>query len=160
MIGIFVNENGCVPYAQLIAKGYKTIETRNRNMLSFCVNRRVAIVKTRRNKKPTIVGYVTIIGNCFCKDEDFNKYFYQHLVQPGSAYAPQNGKGKWFYFCDNAEECEPYPLPGNAVRHGRSWCEWDDTIDILQKAEAETNAMTDDEWQHLHDGEVYARELF
>lgn len=134
MKGIFVNETGCVHYALMLAHGHKTIETRNRDMLSACVGERVAIVRTRRNVhggyKPQIVGYVTITRKAFCKAEDFDKWFWNphgdsHLVAPQSKYAPQNGKGKWFYFCSDAEACVPYPLPDNAVRHGRSWCEWE-----------------------------------
>ena len=60
MYGIFVNENGCVPYAKAIVEGYKPIETRNRNMLAKCVGHNVAIIRTRRGKKPMIVGYATI----------------------------------------------------------------------------------------------------
>lgn len=161
MKGIFVNENGCVPYAALIASGIKTIETRNRNMLSACVGERVAVIRTHRNWKPLIVGYVTITGSSYCKAEDFDKYYRQHCVSPVSGFAPQNGRGKWFYYCADAETCYPKDLPENIVRHGRSWCEWDDDVlDILRKAEAAENAMTDEEWNHLHDGEVHARELF
>ena len=124
MKGIFVNENGCIPYAALIANGYKTIETRNRNMLSACVGERVAIVRTHRNWKPLIVGYVTITGSSFCKAEDFDKYYDQHYVSSTSGYAPQNGRGKWFYYCKDAETCYPKDLPEDTVRHGRSWCEF------------------------------------
>lgn len=24
-----------------------------------------------------------------------------------------------------AYSCTPYPLPSSAIRHGRSWCEWE-----------------------------------
>ena len=125
MYGIFVNDNGCVHYAILLSRGVKTIETRNRDMLSALVGKRVAIVRTHREKSPHIVGYVTITRKEFCAAEDFGKYENQHLVMPQSKYAPQNGRGKWFYFCEDAEACEAYPMPKNAVRHGRSWCEWE-----------------------------------
>lgn len=124
MYGMFVNDNGCVHYALLLACGIKTIETRNRNMLSALVGQRVAIVRTHREKNPTVVGYVTITGSMFCNAEDFSKYENQHYVMPGSKYAPRDGKGKWFYFCENAKICDHYPLPKDAVRHGRSWCEF------------------------------------
>lgn len=124
MYGIFVNERGCIPYPFLLVCGYKTIETRNKNMLSALVGKRVAVIRTGRGRTPTVIGYVTITGSTFCKAEDFDKYFNQHCVQPGSAYAPQNGRGKWFYFCSDAETCDHFPLPKDAVRHGRSWCEF------------------------------------
>lgn len=123
MYGIFVNDNGCMHYAILLATGLKTIETRSRDMLAKLVGQRVAIVRTHSGKAPHIVGYVTITGKAFCKTEDFDKYFDQHLVQPSSKYAP-TGRGKWFYFCSDAETCKHYPLPADAVRHGRSWCEF------------------------------------
>lgn len=123
MKGIFVNENGCIPYARLIAEGYKKIETRSKNMLSACVGERVAIVRTRRHKAPLILGYATIVRSTFCKAEEFQQYFDLHLVRPGTAYDCK-GRGKWFYWMEDAQECEPYPLPSSAVRHGRSWCEF------------------------------------
>lgn len=125
MCGIFVNENGCVHYAQLIAEGIKTIETRNRNMLKSLVGKRVAIVKTRRGKLPMIVGYVDITGSWFCPINMYDQYRDQTLVPVGSSY-DVHGKGKWFYYLENAEECFPFPLPEDAVRHGLSWCEYED----------------------------------
>ena len=92
-------------------------------MLAQLVGKRVAIVRTHREKSPHIVGYVTITGKAFCKAEDFDKYFNQHYVSPVSKYAPSES-GKWFYYCADAESCDPYPLPKDAVRHGRSWCEF------------------------------------
>ena len=55
--------------------------------------------------------------------EEFEKNFYKHLVPYWSNYYT-SANGKWFYHLANAEECTPYPLPENAVRHGRSWCEF------------------------------------
>ena len=123
MKAIFVNENGCSHYAQLIVKGLKDIETRSRNMLSALVGERVAVVKTRRGKNPMIIGYVDIVASEFCSASEFDKFYDHHFVHPQSMYAC-NGKGKWFYWLANAEECEPYALPSSAIRHGRSWCEF------------------------------------
>lgn len=127
MYGIFVNERGAGRYATWLANGSKTIETRSRDMLRKLVGKRVAIVKTHRNTVPfcgpVVIGYVTITREWFCPAADFQQYFRQHLVQPGTAY-DASGRGKWFYFCADAEMCEPYPLPRDAVRHGRSWCEF------------------------------------
>ena len=125
MSGIFVNENGRIHYAQLIVDGVKTIETRNRNMLKCLVGKRVAIVRTKRGKLPMVVGYVTIQFSMFCPIDMYENYRDQTLVPVGSAY-DVHGKGKWFYFLDNAEKCDPFPLPQDSVRHGMSWCEYDD----------------------------------
>lgn len=127
MYGIFVNERGAGRYATWLVDGFKTIETRSRDMLGKLVGKRVAIVKTHTGTipfcGPVVVGYVTITRKWFCPAADFQQYFQQHLVPPGTAYDAA-GRGKWFYFCADAERCEPYPLPKDAVRHGRSWCEF------------------------------------
>lgn len=125
MAGIFINENGCVRYADAIVKGIKTIETRNRNMLKSLVGKRVAIVRTKRGKLPMVVGYADIYDSFFCPANLYEKYRDQTLVPEGSAY-DVHGKGKWFYIMTNAEKCDPFPLPTDAVRHGLSWCEYDD----------------------------------
>ncbi len=123
MYGIFVNQNGGVPYADAIVSGVKTIETRNRNMLKSLIGERVAVVRTRRNSKPTVVGYVDIGDAYFCPAEEFDKFRDMTLVPPGSYYDVR-GRGKWFYDLWNAEQCDPYPLPADAIRHGLSWCEF------------------------------------
>lgn len=125
MKAMFVNENGCIHWADAIVGGYKKIETRNRNMLWQLEGERVAVVKTRRNKSPMVVGYVRIVGKQFVSREQFPKLFHLHCVPTGSEY-DAHGKGKWCYYLAGAEKCDPYPLPKNAVRHGRSWCEWEE----------------------------------
>lgn len=124
MAGIFVNENG-IRYADAIIKGYKVIETRNRDMLRSLVGKRVAIVRTKRGKLPMIVGYVDIVAKKFVSVEEFGDLFDMHLVPPGSYFDAKN-KGKWCYYLENPEKCDPFPLPTDAVRHGMSWCEYED----------------------------------
>ena len=122
---MFVNQlshNG-VPYADALVDGLKGAETRSKNMLSALVGERVYIVRTVRGKQPTVIGMVDVVGSRFCPSADFEKYHSLHLVPSGSAYDVK-GKGKWFYFVENAERCEPFPLPPSAIRHGRSWCEF------------------------------------
>lgn len=123
MKGIFVADAGCMKYSLYLASGAKVIETRSRDMLAACVGERVAIIRTQKHRTPCVVGYATIVRKSFCKAEDFQKFFDLHCVQPGSKY-DCNGKGKWFYWMAHAEECRPFPLPADAVRHGRSWCEF------------------------------------
>ena len=124
MYGIFVNSDGCVPYADAIVSGIKTIETRNRDMLRDLLGTRVAVVSTHRGKNPTIVGYVSIVSRLFVNAKAFEIFRDATLIPVGSKY-DVHGKGKWLYGLADAEKCEPYPLPKNAVRHGRSWCEFD-----------------------------------
>ena len=123
MYGIFVNENGGVRYAEAIVRGYKPIETRSRNMLKALVGGRVAVVRTRRGASPTVIGYVDIVDAYFCPADRFDKFRDLTLIPSGARY-DVNGRGKWFYDLGNAEECEAYPLPSDAVRHGQSWCEF------------------------------------
>ena len=125
MVGIFVNENGGIRYASLIVNGLKPVETRSRNMLGKLLGYRVAIVRTCRGKNPVVIGYATIdraewYCQKICNSEEMRKYT---CIPEGSAY-DAGPKGKWFYWMKDPEVCEPYPLPENAVRHGRSWCEF------------------------------------
>lgn len=122
MKGIFVNQLSAqgVKYADLIVDGVKTIETRSRNMLSACLFERVAIVRTVRGKKPVVIGYADIVGSVWNADKTAADYCESTFVPEGSAYAGN----KWFYLLRNAERCDPYLLPENTVRHGRSWCEF------------------------------------
>ena len=124
MFGIFVNESGGVAYAAAIVSGYKTIETRSRNMLRRLVGERVAVIKTRNGKKPLIVGYVDIVAASWCSKESFRQYENFHLVPSGSRYDADK-RGKWFYHLENPERLEkPIPIPDGAIYHGRSYCEF------------------------------------
>ena len=124
MYGIFVNENGGVPYAEAIVKGYKPIETRNRNMLGDLVGKRVAIIRTRRNKSPRIVGYATIEKAFFCEADKFDLYRHMTLIPAGSQY-DCHGRGKWMYVMSNPMPCSPKLLDKSSIiYHGRSWCEF------------------------------------
>lgn len=123
VFGIFVNSDGCVPYADAIVSGIKPIETRGKDVLWRLDGCRVAVVKTRRGKNPTIVGYVTINGRMFCESKYWESYRSATLIPKGSKY-DCHGKGKWLYYLENPQKCEPYALPKDAVRHGRSWCEF------------------------------------
>ncbi len=123
MKAMFVESTRCVPYARAIVQAYKPLETRGKNMLSALVGERVAVVETGRGKKPMVVGYVTVTKaerlGVFWLDTHRNLT----LIPEGSRY-DSHGKCKWGYWLSDPEECEPYPLPSSAVRHGRSWCEF------------------------------------
>ena len=126
MRGIFVNENE-YPYAQEICLRLKTIETRSKNMLRSCVGERVAVICTRANCYPLVLGYVDIT-----EAHRKNWVFLDHnrsrtRIPVGSKF---DTPIRWCYFLANATPCSPYPLPANAVRHGRSWCEWEDGEDF------------------------------
>ena len=111
------------PFPKWIVQRWKTIETRQKNMLSALVGERVAIVETGSRPGPMVIGYVDIVGSFFCSSTDFDKYRRETMIPAGSSFDCK-GSGKWFYQLANAEPCEPFPLPSSAIRHGRSWCEF------------------------------------
>lgn len=110
-------------YVEEIMRGNKTMETRSKNMLRALVGERVAVVRTGRGKKPTVVGTVYISDAEFIPADLWDMYREDTLVPWGSKHDCR-GKGKWGYILEAPQECVPYPLPENAVRHGRSWCEF------------------------------------
>ena len=122
--GIFVNEDGCIPYAEAIVRGMKPIETRSRNMLGKLVGHTVAVVRTRRNKYPLIVGFVTIESADFRSAEWLDHNRDKTLIPPGSKY-DSTARGKWCYTLAHPFKFHlPIPLPTDAIRHGRSYCEF------------------------------------
>lgn len=120
MYGIFINDHS-FPYTQEILLQHKTIETRTRNTLKKLIGKRVAIIRTGKGK-PQIVGYVTIAKAAFCPADLFDSFRNKTLIPCGDPY--DSKAGKWFYYLENAEKCTPYPIPENAVRHGRVWVEF------------------------------------
>lgn len=123
MYGIFVNADGSVDYADAIVSRKKKVETRKRNMLKPLYGKRVAIVKTKRNTKPTVVGYATITCMFHYPKEYLDNIRDHTLIPEGSRY-DSDENGKWCYWMSWAEKCKPFLLPADAVRHGRSWCEF------------------------------------
>ena len=123
MYGIFVNED-TVWYAEAIVNGEKPVETRNRNMLAKCVGSRVAIVRTKRGQTPMIIGYA-IMHHAEKHDRAwFDKHRDLTLIPEGSAFDCKPDGYKWCYHLSHAFPCEPFPLPDNTIRHGRSYCEF------------------------------------
>jgi len=112
-----------IPFPAWMCSRLKTLETRQKNMLSALVGERVAIAETGTHRVPMVVGYADIVGSFFCAAEDFDKYRDLHMVPAGSQFDCK-GSGKWCYILENAEHCTPYPVPSSAIRHGRSWCEF------------------------------------
>ena len=123
MKAIFVNESGGIPYAAAIVAGLKPIETRTKNMLAACIGSRVAIVRTYHGKNPLVIGYVDIVAAAFQDAAYMAANRDKTFIPAGSKY-DNNGRGKWCYYLDRPEQCTPYQLPKDAVRHGRSWCEF------------------------------------
>ena len=97
-------------------------------MLFPCVGERVSIVSTKRGRRPLVIGYADMVDYFFCPICLFEMYRDETMIPPGSKYdvsVVSGGRsGKWFYKMANAETCVPFELPADAVRHGRSWCEF------------------------------------
>lgn len=119
MKGIFVNENEA-PFANWIVQGWKTIETRSRNVLRPLVGERVAIIRTKSGQKSMVIGVVKIVDS-FRENVRFLRT--STMIPVGSKF---DTGYRWMYVLDRPEEVEPFPLPENVVRHGRSWCEWEE----------------------------------
>lgn len=123
MIGVFVNSKR-VPYARLIANGTKWFETRTRNTLRALAGKRVAIIETGK-KHTNIIGFATIGEPHFITDKrEWNLLRCWTCIPVGDKF-DNIENGKWIYRMIDAEETTPYPLPSNAIRHGRVWCEFD-----------------------------------
>lgn len=120
MKGMFVQETRA-GYASAIVSGRKPIETRGKAMLSALVGERVAVVRTG-GKVPMVVGYVTVTRQDRAGVFWLDAHRDLTLIPKGSRF--DNYGAKWCYWLDDPEECNPYPLPADAVRHGRSWCEF------------------------------------
>ena len=123
MYGIFVNEDGGVHYAKAIVEGHKKIETRSKAMLRQLVGERVAVIRTRKNTCPVVLGYVDISRQEYWTREELDSNRDKTLIPCGSKH-DCHGDGKFVYYLYFPKKCDPYPLPADAVRHGRSWCEF------------------------------------
>ena len=121
--GIFVADDGKIHYADYIVDRLKPVETRAKDMLHAVVGLRVAIIRTGSGKKPMIIGYADVVSSARLNGRWLDENRHLTMIPKGSKY-DVNGWAKWCYFLENAERCEPFPLPEDAIRHGRSWCEF------------------------------------
>lgn len=112
------------PFVQWIINGKKLYETRNRDTLHSLIGKTVYIAETGKGK-PVI--------RCRCRISDmatvysktaYNAYRKYTRIAKGSVYDfTDTTKKKCLYRLDNVEQCEPFELPENIVRHGRIYCE-------------------------------------
>ena len=123
MIGIFINDQE-FPYSAFILNGFKTYETRNRQTLRGLVGRRVAIIRTGKGR-PMVVGEIDLGGAQIVDAEEFLHVVSCTYVFPDSSRYPRPGQKKVCYRVSNPEWYPvAYPLPADAIRHGRVWCEF------------------------------------
>lgn len=117
--GMFINDRKC-SFTPLILSRVKAYETRNHDMLRELVGHRCAIIRTGYGK-PMVVGYADVTGS-FTSDNEIDR---RAAMIYGTCYDCKPHTKKHFYRLENAEACKPYPLPDDAIRHGRSWAEWE-----------------------------------
>lgn len=98
---IYVHNTKAVKYADAIVEGYKTIETRTRDVLGRFVGCRVLIIRTDDNKKPMVIGSVSITYDAYKSAEALDELRDRTLIPPGSKF-DCHGCGKWCYFLRHA----------------------------------------------------------
>lgn len=106
------------PFINLILAGKKVYETRNKNTLKRLMGKTVYLAETGKGKAVvkavcTITDLVTVTDKA-----TYNRYRKQTQVKHGSIY-DFTGNVKYLYKLDNVKAVNPFPVPGNAVKHGR-----------------------------------------
>lgn len=127
---IFINCKE-VPYIEKILAREKPDETRSRNVLGKFTGMRVLLVETG-NGKPMVRGSVVVgeshpVRNRIAWDCIRNRTH----VPAGSRYDWKDSTQiKWLTPMLRPMMCEPFPLPADAVRHGRTWAEYTGPLDF------------------------------
>lgn len=124
--GIFINCKD-EPFVELIMEHRKRVETRTKDVFKGLFDGKdsefVFLIETG-NGVPIIRGEARIERGCFVDAEVFDKCMRSlSCVYKGSKY--DSDKGKWCYPIRWAYKTRTFHLPKNAVRHGRSWCEFE-----------------------------------
>ena len=121
MIIVYINCK-LFPFVDLIIALQKVFETRNRNTLKKLIGKTVYIAETGKHKKP-LVRCSCIIGNplVITDKKTYNQYRKQTKVKKGSVYDFIPGKKKYLYPLCDVKEIEPFPIPENIVRYGRTY---------------------------------------
>ena len=106
------------PFISLILSNKKTYETRNKNTLKKLIGQEIYLAETGTGK--TIVKAVCTITNLVTVTDKamYNRYRKYTQVQKGSVY-DFTGNVKYLYKLDNVKAVKPFPVPDNAVKHGR-----------------------------------------
>ena len=130
MYGIYVKSTRATPYAQAIIQGYKTLETRTRDVFKSLFKNKdeicVAIIETS-GKRSAILGLCILHKGQKIDCETFrsDEYFHKHLVPPHSKYDVKDSGFKWCYECtEPLPFLRPAELPRDIISHGRSYCEF------------------------------------
>ena len=106
------------PFIDLILAGKKVYETRNKNTLKRLISKTVYLAETGKGKA-IVKGVCTITDLVAVTDKaTYNRYRKQTQVKHGSIY-DFTGNVKYLYKLDNVKAVNPFPVPENAVKHGR-----------------------------------------
>ena len=125
MYGVYINCDG-PEFIDLILSRRKLYETRGRNMLQRLLGHRVALIETRRGRRPLVRGYATIASAELVPD-DGSLSATVHRMQAAIYRTPYDippGGKKWFYLLKDVTRCAPYPVPAEHENHGRAWTVW------------------------------------
>ena len=104
------NEAGS-PFADMIAEGVKTIETRPRPTLNSIAGSRVKLIRTTGEGSGEVIGEVTVgEPKFYATKEEFDADFDKHLVKDDSEFA-FGGQGKYGYpMLEPVKYQEPYSV--------------------------------------------------
>ena len=134
----YIKNEGSMPFAELVTYGHKIWETRSRRTLDKLVNTPdpVYIIRTGRGKNEPSM----IIGRCYIRRPEFIQadrfkdpdVIAKTYVFPDSSFYPVDVPGKWCYPIKQAEPLRvSVPVPDNAIKHGRTWIEFDENGVII-----------------------------
>ena len=123
--GIFINDDGPVMFTKEIIKLRKPIETRSRNVFKQLIGKEVYLISTSKKRSPHVVGWCKIAKVEFKTAAWLNDHRDLTKIPVGTAYDVSDG-GKFCYYLENVESFGAYALPADAIRHGRSWCEFNE----------------------------------
>lgn len=120
---IYINDH-CANFTGMILDGIKTYETRTRRTLHRLIGQRVAIIRTGKGPAQ-IVGYATITGCIECHSAaEYDKYMEQCKLSGTPFEWNQDTTSKYLYRIEYVERCEPYQVPTNVIKHGRTYVEF------------------------------------
>lgn len=125
MIVLFINCK-LFPFINWIIAGLKVYETRNKNMLSGLIGKRVYIAETGKHKKPLIRCMATITEHIVIDSVSvYETLRSDTMIVPGSDFDwKQNTKHKHLYRLENVVPVPAFEIPDGGIRHGRTYIEY------------------------------------
>jgi hypothetical protein len=120
MIIVFVNCK-LFPFISWIIAGKKLFETRNRNTLGRFIGKTVYFAETGKGRRPVVRCSCMITELVTVTDRaTYNDYRKPAMIKKGSVFDwKETTRKKCLYKLEGVKACEPFPLPENAVYHGR-----------------------------------------